>query len=166
MNNAAFIDSQNLSCGTRQASDPWKIDLIKFRFYLKRKYKVSQAFYFLGYFKPELKDMYTAIKSYGYILIFKETLQNTISAKKGNVDTDIVFEIMKKTFNDNSHDKVVIVSGDGDYFKTVRYLIEKQRLERIIGPDEKFMSALYKKNLKTKYFSYLSDRDVRSKLRI
>ena len=165
MNNAAFIDSQNLSCGTRQASDPWKVDLIKFRFYLKRKYKVNQAFYFLGYFKPELQDMYAAIKSYGYTLIFKETLQNTISAKKGNVDTDIVFEIMKKTFNDNSHDKVVIVSGDGDYFKTVRYLIEKHRLERIIGPDERFMSALYTKKLDPKYYAFLNRQDIKNKLK-
>ena len=39
------------------------------------------------------------------------------STKKGNVDTDIVFEIMKNLIDNKRFDKVVIVSGDGDYKK-------------------------------------------------
>ena len=101
MNNEAFIDGQNLRRGTMESPEPWKIDLIKFRFYLKRKYGVENAFYFLGYFKQELIDMYKAIESYGYILIFKESIPNSISSKKGNVDTDIVFETMKRVFDCN-----------------------------------------------------------------
>ena len=119
----------------------------------------------MGYFKQELIDMYKAIESYGYILIFKESLPNTISSKKGNVDTDIVFETMKRVLDYNAPDKVVIVSGDGDYYKTVKYLIEKGRFERIIGPDEKFMSALYTKKLNPKYYAFLNRKEIKAKLK-
>jgi uncharacterized LabA/DUF88 family protein len=70
--------------------------------------------------------------------------------KKGNVDTDIVFEMMRNALDNSEMDKVVLVSGDGDYFKTVRYLIEKEKFERIIFPNKKFASSLYKK-LDNKY---------------
>ena len=108
--------------------------------------------------------MYEDIKSYGYELIFKESLPNTLSSKKGNVDTDIVFEIMKKTFEEKTNDKVVLVSGDGDYFKTVNYLIKKQRLERVLGPDEKFMSALYTRKLEPKFYAFLSRKEIKEKI--
>lgn len=165
MNNEAFIDGQNLRRGTMESPEPWKVDLIKFRFYLKRKYGVEKAFYFLGYYKQELSDMYKAIESYGYILIFKESLPNSISSKKGNVDTDIVFESMKRVLDYNTLNKVVIVSGDGDYYKTVKYLIDKGKFERIIGPDEKYMSALYIKKLNPKYYAFLSRKEIKEKLK-
>jgi hypothetical protein len=44
-NNIAFIDSQNLHLGTN--SENWKIDFKKFRIYLKSKYKVEEAYFFL-----------------------------------------------------------------------------------------------------------------------
>ncbi len=45
--NLAFIDGQNLHLGTIQ--DNWKIDLKKFRIYLKDKYHIAEAYYFLGH---------------------------------------------------------------------------------------------------------------------
>ena len=39
-NNLAFIDGQNLHLGTKE--EGWKVDLIKFRIYLKEKYKVEE----------------------------------------------------------------------------------------------------------------------------
>jgi uncharacterized LabA/DUF88 family protein len=65
--------------------------------------------------------------------------------KKGNVDTDIVFEIMKNYSDNLEMDKVVLVSGDGDYHKTVDYLIEKNKFKHILFPNGKFASSLYNK---------------------
>ena len=65
--------------------------------------------------------------------------------KKGNVDTDIVFEMMRNALDNSEMDKAVLVSGDGDYFKTVRYLIEKGKFERILFPNSNFASSLYYK---------------------
>ena len=46
--NLAFIDGQNLRYGTRKVADPWTVDLRKFRVYLKEKYLVERAYYFIG----------------------------------------------------------------------------------------------------------------------
>ena len=40
MSNLAFIDGQNLHLGTK--TNGWKIDLFKFKTYLKDKFKVEQ----------------------------------------------------------------------------------------------------------------------------
>ena len=40
-------------------------------------------------------------------------------------------------------DKIVLVSGDGDYFRTVKYLLQKQRLLKILLPSRKSASSLY-----------------------
>ena len=164
MNNEAFIDGQNLRRGTMQSKDPWRIDLVKFYTYLREKYHVNKAYYFLGYKVPDLKNMYSKIEGYGYNLIFKESVANSLSSKKGNVDTDIVFETMKKCADDKNLDKILIVSGDGDYFRTIRYLIDKNKFAKILGPDKMFMSALYKKKILPKYYAYLSDPSIKKKL--
>ena len=44
--NIAFIDGQNLHLGTKASG--WSIDHMKFRIYLKEKYKVAEAIYFMG----------------------------------------------------------------------------------------------------------------------
>lgn len=72
----------------------------------------------------------------------------------------MVFEIMKKIAEKEEFDKMVIVSGDGDYIKLVKYLIEKDLLKKIIFPNTKH-SSLYKK-IGNKFYYYLSE--VKSKI--
>jgi hypothetical protein len=43
--NIAFVDAQNLHLGTN--TENWQIDFARFRIYLKKKYKVEKAYYFL-----------------------------------------------------------------------------------------------------------------------
>jgi uncharacterized LabA/DUF88 family protein len=63
--------------------------------------------------------------------------------KKGNVDVDIVFEIMKRLLEEDDFGKIVLVTGDGDYIKTVKYLMEKKRFKKILFPNKQY-SSLYK----------------------
>lgn len=63
--------------------------------------------------------------------------------KKGNVDVDIVFESMHRLLEEDDFGKIVLVTGDGDYIKLVKYLVEKGRLEKILFPNGKY-SSLYK----------------------
>lgn len=56
---------------------------------------------------------------WGYIVVFREHINDCISNKKGNVDTDIVFSIMRMFLDGDEFDKVVLVSGDGDYWRMV-----------------------------------------------
>ncbi|ETB63552.1 TPA: NYN domain-containing protein [Candidatus Nomurabacteria bacterium] len=161
INNIAFIDGQNLYLGTKQ--DGWSVDLTKLRIYLKDKYKIKDAYYFLGYLNEENNELYKQIQKSGFIVVFKEHNEYALTKKKGNVDTDIVFEIMKSMI-DNNFNKIVLVSGDGDYKKVVDYLIEKDRFEKILFPNIKFASSLYKK-LGNNFFTHLGREDVKIKIK-
>ncbi len=161
-NNLAFIDGQNLYLGTKQ--DKWNVDLFKFRTYLKDKYEISEAYYFLGYLQEENDDLYKEIQKAGFIVVFKEHSQYAETKKKGNVDTDIVFEIMKNLLENKIFNKVVLVSGDGDYKKLVDYLIIKDKFSKILFPNVRYASSLYKK-LGNKFFTHLGREDVKYKIK-
>jgi len=160
-NNLAFIDGQNLYLGTKQ--DNWSIDLSKLRIYLKDKYKVSEAYYFLGYLNEGNDELYKEIQKAGFIIIFKEHSEYAITKKKGNVDTDIVFEIMKNLLENKTFDQIVLVSGDGDYKKIVDYLIKDNKFKKILFPNRKFASSLYK-SITIKYYDYLDSFDIKRKI--
>lgn len=134
----------------------WRIDLKKFRVYLKENYNVSEAYYVLGYLYDENDDLYKQIQKAGFIVIFKEHTKLSKSNKKGNVDTDIVFEVMKNLLDNQNLDKVILVSGDGDYKKLVRYLIYKNKFSKILFPNKKFASSLYKE-LGSEFFDYFEN---------
>lgn len=163
-NNLAFVDGQNLYMGTaKKEINPWKIDLPRFRIYLTQKYKVKMAYYYLGYVNDEHRDLYEQIQLAGFILVFKKHNITMAGLKKGNVDSDIIFSIMKRLYKKENFAKVLLVSGDGDYIQLVDFLIEENRFEKILFPDRKYRSSLYKK-LSNKYFSYLDDEDIRNKI--
>ena len=152
--NLAFIDGQNLNLGTTQNS--WKIDHNKLRVYLKDKYHVAEAYYFLGYISDAEQDLYNNLQKAGFIVVFKEHNSNLMAKKKGNVDTDIVFEIMRNLVDNKKFDKFLLVSGDGDYKKVVDYLIKKDKFKKILFPNKKFASSLYK-SLGSEFFDYMEN---------
>jgi uncharacterized LabA/DUF88 family protein len=162
--NIAFVDGQNLYMGTaKKEMDPLKIDLFRFRVYLAQKYKVEKAFYHLGYVNNEHRDLYEQIQSAGFVLVFKEHNIAMAGIKKGNVDSDIIFSAMKRLYRKEDFEKIIVVSGDGDYIQLVDFLIEEGRFEKILFPDRKFRSSLYKK-ISNKYFAYLDDLDIKNKI--
>ncbi|MDD2516248.1 MAG: NYN domain-containing protein [Candidatus Gracilibacteria bacterium] len=158
--NIAFIDGQNLHLGI--SSENWKIDFPKFRVYLRDKYKIDEAYYFLGFLSDDEQKLYTKIQKAGFILVFREHSSLLRGKKKGNVDVDIVFEIMKRIIDEKDFEKIVLVSGDGDYIKLVKYLIEKELLKKLLFPNNKY-SSLYKQ-VETKYRDNLSLSHIKSKL--
>lgn len=86
-----------------------------------------------------------------------------IGQKKGNVDTDIVFSIMKYLYKKENLGKVVLISGDGDFKELVDFLIEEDRFKKILFPSRGNRSSLYK-TLRIKYCSYLDDSDIKEKI--
>jgi len=162
-NNLAFVDGQNLYMSVMTADKPWSIDLARFRVYLQQKYKVGKAYYFLGFVQEEYQDLYDEIQEAGFILKFREHSSAMLGKKKGNVDTDIVFTVMKKMYRSEVFDKIVLVSGDGDYKILVDFLIEEDRFEKILFPDQERSSSLYKK-ITRKYFDGLDRHGVKQKI--
>ncbi len=156
--NIKLMKVKDCTCGYA-----WEIDCSKFRTYLKEKYFVEKAYYFLGYRSKKHQDVYDELKKAGFIIKFKEHYKSIISKKKGNVDADIIFEVMKKICERERFNKVVLVSGDGDYKKLVDYLITKNRFEKILFPNKIFCSSLYKDITHT-YFAHLGDIKHRIRL--
>ena len=83
-NNFAFIDGQNLYMGTTKSSKKsWRINLKKFRIYLQNKYKVSTAYYFLGYVNEINRSLYEEIQKTCFVLMFREHNSAMLGKKKG-----------------------------------------------------------------------------------
>ena len=136
----AFIDSQNLNLGVK--SQRWSLDFNRFRIYLKEKYKVKEAFLFIGYIEKNRK-LYTYLKKSGYILVFKQILEAYREGNiivKGNVDAELVLHTMIEY---NNYSKAIIVSGDSDFRCLIEYLEKKRKLCRVIIPNQKSYSSLF-----------------------
>lgn len=155
----AFIDSQNLYLGTskdifkgkKKIYAGWKLDYKKFRKYLIDKFRVNKAFLFIG-FVPQNKKLYKQLTSYGYELIFKQTVKDNTGKPKGNVDAELVLHASAIEYP--NYTKAVIVSGDGDFRCLYEYLEMKDKLYRIIIPNRYSESSLLKPFQKYKIFLY------------
>lgn len=144
MNNSAFIDTQNLHLGIKSLG--WRLDWKKFRIYLKEKYKVKNAFLFLGHV-PDNKAMYEYLQKNGFILIFKPLIYSRDGSIKGNCDADLVLHTL---LDIKEYDKAIIVSSDGDFYSLVRHLYESNKLLFVLSPHVKTCSKLLKKEAREK----------------
>lgn len=144
----AFIDSQNLNVSVQKYG--WKMNWKKFRQFLADKYGVTKAFMFIGYV-PEHEDIYEKMHQAGYAVVLKPTFDmsrprpddsNGKSDKpvKGNIDADMVLWAMKEI---NNYDKSVIVSGDGDFFALIEYLVQQGKLLKILTPTGQYSSLFH-----------------------
>jgi len=115
---------------------------------------VQKAYYFLGFVNEGNQELYDTIQEAGFILKFREHNSAMMSKKKGNVDTDIVFDIMKRIYKKEPFDKIVLIAGDGDYKTLVDFLIEEGKFKKILFPNKQFASSLYK-SITRVYFDYL-----------
>jgi len=153
-NNYAFIDSQNLNLSIRDQG--WVLDFGKFKQFLRDKYRVTHAFLFIGYIY-ENQDLYISLQKDGYILIFKPTLRLPDGRVKGNVDAELVLHAMIEYDN---YDKALIVTGDGDFYCLVDYLVKKDKLLKLMVPNRNKFSSLFRKMMPHIMFM----NDLRGKL--
>lgn len=151
--------------GTTKREPEWEVDLARFRVYLEKKYNVSKAYYYLGYVQDgaTFEKLYEEIQSAGFILVFREHNSAMKGTKKGNVDADIIFSIMKSIYKQEEFDKIVLVSGDGDYKMLVDFLIAEDKFEKILFPKQRYASSLYN-TIGEWYRADLSESDTRKKI--
>jgi len=142
----AYIDSNNLNLGIEALG--WKLDFRKFKIYLKEKYNVSTAYLFIGYV-PTNQRLYSSLQKCGFVLVFKPTLPDKDGDVKGNIDADLVLQVMID-YKENNFDKALIVTSDGDFYSLVKYLYEQKRLKVVMSPYIGTCSALLKKSAKEK----------------
>ena len=144
LNNYAFIDAQNLYLALRELG--WKMDYKRFRVYLKEKYGVQKAYMFMG-FLPENQELYNFLQSVGFILTFKPVLELKSGKVKGNVDAELVLQVMIDYVN---YHQAIIVTGDGDFYCLVKYLMNHDKLAKVLAPSPRNCSSLLKKVAKDK----------------
>lgn len=151
--NYAFIDGQNLNSGVKALG--WKLDHKKFRAYLRDEHDVSKAYIFIG-FMEEHQDLYSALQEAGFILYFKPLVRYDDGVVKGNVDADMVLQVM---IDIERFDKAVIVSGDGDFSGLIRHLAGQRKLEQVIIPNRATYSSLFKRmdEFGNAHFTFMDD---------
>ncbi len=139
----------------------WKIDWARFNIYLKHKYRVTQAYLFIG-FIPEHNDIYDELQKAGFVLKFKPVLPNGKDGVKGNVDADLVLQAMIDYPN---YDKAVLVTSDGDFYSLARYLYDSKKLLAVLSPHRKTCSSLLRKSAKDKmaYMDTLEEKLAKRK---
>ena len=150
-NNYAFIDSQNLNLSVQSLG--WRLDFAKFRIYLKEKYGITKAFLFIGYIEGN-NDLYAFLQNAGFVCIFKPTLKHGDGSTKGNCDAELVLWSMVEYRN---YDKAIIVTGDGDFYCLIKYLIENEKLLAIMIPNKFQFSALLRFKICRSFLRFMND---------
>lgn len=56
-----------------------------------------------------------------------------------------------------NYDKAVVVTGDGDFYCLVKYLIEKEKLAALLVPNKFRFSALLKFKIIRPYLRFMND---------
>jgi uncharacterized LabA/DUF88 family protein len=128
--NFAYIDGANLYEANKELG--WKLDYFRFRIWLKDKYSVTRAYLFMGMI-PKYAPLYTKLQEAGFTLVFKQTVYDGNGKPKGNCDADLVLQTICDYY-ERRCDKAIIVSSDGDYASTVKFLMERERIEAIVSP--------------------------------
>ncbi|MDR0860166.1 MAG: hypothetical protein LBO09_04210 [Candidatus Peribacteria bacterium] len=84
--NILYIDAQNIHKSTQEMGRI--IDRGAFLAYTKRKFTIEKAKIFFGYV-ARYETLYQQLRTFGYDVIFKETMILPNGDIKGNVDIDI-----------------------------------------------------------------------------
>lgn len=138
MNNYVFIDSQNLFKTFEKLE--LKLDMKKLFTYLVDNLKADKVFLFLGYISTK-KKFYEDLEKIGYVLIFRPVVKNK-DGYKANVDCDVVLHLITEIDN---YGKAILITNDGDYFNTIKYLIGNNKFKNVISPERNTCSKLLRK---------------------
>jgi len=140
-NNYAFIDAANIIYGCGRAG--WKMDFEKLFKYLKERFRVNRILYYAGLDAENKKQLvfYEILQKFGCELRLVPVKRFKDGARKGDVDARLTFEAMK--YFDN-YEKAIFLTGDGDYYWLLEYLLEKQKEIKLIGHTQSTAKELKK----------------------
>lgn len=117
----------------------------------------DQSIFFIGFMATHA-ELYRSLQEQGFILVFKPTLKYRDGHTKGNCDAELVLQAM---IDYNTYDRVVIVTGDGDFHCLIHYFVHQQKLLKLLIPNQHRYSALLKR-FPSEYLAFISD--LRNKL--
>ena len=157
LKNYAYIDGANLHKGIKDLG--WNLDHKRFREFLRQKYKVKEAYYFVGYLDKNAQ-LYKNLQKSGYIVVLKPTVSYGEDSVKGNCDVDIAVQAVSDSC-ENKCEQAVIVTSDGDFATLALFLAKKSKLRVVLSPSHKTCSYLLRQN---KDFKLTFIEEMRDKL--
>lgn len=134
--NYAFIDGNNFYLSAKELG--WKVGHKQLRTFLKEKYGVSVAYYFIGYIEDN-EGLYNNLRRNGFTLIFKEVSRDENDKPKGNIDAELVLQTM---IDIDKYNQAVIVTSDGDFSCLVKYLITQGKFLKVLASSRHGCSRL------------------------
>ncbi len=140
-NNFAYIDGANLHKAIEELG--WELDYRRFRIWLLEKYGAAKAYIFIGLI-PKYKDLYQHLQECGFTIVFKETTYDSAGKTKGNCDAELVLQAAQD-FYEKKFDRLILISGDGDFSCLANFLLEKGSLALIIAPNRSKCSYLLRR---------------------
>jgi len=129
-NNYAFIDASNIIYGCTRAG--WKMDFEKLAGYLRTRYKVQHLLYYGGLDPSNKKQLgfYEVLQKLGYETRLVPVKRYSDESRKGDVDARLAFEAMQFY---PEYSSAVFLTGDGDYFWLLEYLLKNKKDIRLMG---------------------------------
>jgi len=126
----AFIDASNIIYGCTRAG--WKMDFEKLAKYLKTRYKVQRLLYYAGSDLDNKKQLgfYEVLQKLSYETHLVPAKRYSDGSRKGDVDARLAFEAMRFF---PEYDSAVFLTGDGDYFWLLEYLVKSGKNIWLIG---------------------------------
>lgn len=124
----AYIDASNIIYGVRD--EGWKVDFRKLFKYLTERYECKKVFYFAGQENNDEKQakFYALLRKIGYELVLKPVKMfhqpEGKAIRKANCDVDLTFYAMRDI---EKYQKVIFLSGDGDFEILLRYFVQTKK---------------------------------------
>jgi uncharacterized LabA/DUF88 family protein len=154
-NNYAYIDGANLHY-TYENLD-WKVDYQKLLHYLRTKYGVLIAHYFIGK-TPNNQAIYNKLSSYGYNIKLKDPSPYVTEEEvcphcgevftpseiryKADIDSCLTMQVMSDI---NDFNKAVLITSDGDFDELVKRLVRQDKLRVVFAPCKDGCSKLLRR---------------------
>lgn len=125
-----FIDAANIIYGCNDAG--WKMDFEKLIGYLKTRYGATRVLYYAGLDNDNKKQLlfYELLQRFNYELKLVPVKTYNSGKRRGDVDARLTFEAMKHL---NEFDEAIFLTGDGDYFWLLKYLLEKNKKIKLLA---------------------------------
>lgn len=120
----AFIDASNIIYGA--AKHGWRMDFAKLSKYLKNRFEVKRVLYYAGVDHTNIKQLkfYEKLQHFNIELRLVPVKTFSDGRKKADVDARMTFEMMRYF---SEFDRAVVLTGDGDYYWVLEYLIEQKK---------------------------------------
>lgn len=126
----AFIDATNIIYGARNSG--WRMNFQKLYHYLRNRFQCTKILYYAGVDNENIKQLhfYEKLQEFGYSLRLVPVKTFKDGKKKADVDSRMTFEIMKYF---SRYDAVIIMTGDGDFYWVLEYLIRIKKTVKLIA---------------------------------